>query len=120
MHGSDTSPAALRQAAEVAATEAQVMTDGQGSAAYKRELVRVYVMLALSAALNRLASSVPEPRAPFHIGHCARALTGMSTIPRQKAMRRISSHCWSFVLFIRAFLVEAACVVKLRWVGRLY
>ena len=46
-----TGPASLQQAAEVAAEESQVMTDGQGSAAYKRELVRVYVMRALQAAL---------------------------------------------------------------------
>jgi carbon-monoxide dehydrogenase medium subunit len=51
LHGGGTSPAWLRQAAEVAAEEAQVMTDGQGSAAYKRELVRVYVIRALRAAL---------------------------------------------------------------------
>jgi carbon-monoxide dehydrogenase medium subunit len=51
LHGGGTSPASLRQAAEAAAEEAQVMTDGQGSAAYKRELVRVYVMRALRAAL---------------------------------------------------------------------
>jgi carbon-monoxide dehydrogenase medium subunit len=51
LQGDDTSEARLRQAAEAAAEEAQVMTDGQGSAAYKRELVRVYVGRALRAAM---------------------------------------------------------------------
>ena len=39
-----------RQAGETAAEEAQLISDGQGSAAYKRELVRVYVARALAAA----------------------------------------------------------------------
>src|SRR5215468_1427655 len=39
-----------RQAGEAAAQEAQLISDGQGSAAYKRELVRVYVARALAAA----------------------------------------------------------------------
>ena len=38
---------------DAAAEEAQTITDGQGSAAYKRQLVRVYVRRALSAALIR-------------------------------------------------------------------
>jgi carbon-monoxide dehydrogenase medium subunit len=48
--GSD--EAALRRAGEAAAEEAQTISDGQGSAAYKRQLVRVYVRRALSAALS--------------------------------------------------------------------
>jgi carbon-monoxide dehydrogenase medium subunit len=47
--------AALRRAGDAAAEEAQTITDGQGSAAYKRELVRVYVRRALSAALAGVA-----------------------------------------------------------------
>jgi aerobic carbon-monoxide dehydrogenase medium subunit len=44
---------ALWQAAgEAAAKEAQTISDGQGSAAYKRQLVRVYVARALAAALK--------------------------------------------------------------------
>jgi len=39
-----------RQAGEAAAEEAQLISDGQGSAAYKRELVRIYVTRALAAA----------------------------------------------------------------------
>jgi len=39
-----------RRAGEAAAEEAQLISDGQGSAAYKRELVRVYVARALAAA----------------------------------------------------------------------
>lgn len=41
-----------RQAGEAAAEEAQTISDGQGSAAYKRQLVRVYVARALAAALQ--------------------------------------------------------------------
>ena len=43
--------ALLRQAGEAAGEEAQTISDGQGSAAYKRQLVRVYVRRALAAAL---------------------------------------------------------------------
>jgi carbon-monoxide dehydrogenase medium subunit len=46
-----TGDAALRQAGEAAAEEAVLITDGQGSAAYKKQLVRVYVARALRAAL---------------------------------------------------------------------
>ena len=49
--GSD--DAVLRRAGEAAAAEAETISDGQGSAAYKRQLVRVYVRRALSAALGR-------------------------------------------------------------------
>jgi aerobic carbon-monoxide dehydrogenase medium subunit len=48
--GSD--DATLRRAGDAAADEAQTISDGQGSAAYKRQLVRVYVRRALSAALT--------------------------------------------------------------------
>jgi carbon-monoxide dehydrogenase medium subunit len=41
----------LRQAGDAAAEEAELISDGQGSAAYKRQLVRVYVARALRAAL---------------------------------------------------------------------
>jgi aerobic carbon-monoxide dehydrogenase medium subunit len=44
--------AALRRAGEAAAAEAELITDGQGSAAYKKELVRVYVARALRAVLG--------------------------------------------------------------------
>jgi carbon-monoxide dehydrogenase medium subunit len=44
--------AALRRAGDVAADEAETISDGQGSAAYKRQLVRVYVRRALAAALR--------------------------------------------------------------------
>ncbi|HEY2229889.1 MAG TPA: xanthine dehydrogenase family protein subunit M [Xanthobacteraceae bacterium] len=45
--------AALRRAGDAAADQAETISDGQGSAAYKRQLVRVYVRRALSAALGR-------------------------------------------------------------------
>jgi aerobic carbon-monoxide dehydrogenase medium subunit len=44
--------ALFRQAGEAAADEAELITDGQGSAAYKKQLVRVYVARALRAALD--------------------------------------------------------------------
>jgi carbon-monoxide dehydrogenase medium subunit len=44
--------AAFRRAGEAAAEEAELLTDAQGSAAYKKELVRVYVARALRAALG--------------------------------------------------------------------
>jgi carbon-monoxide dehydrogenase medium subunit len=45
--------AAWRRAGDAAAAEAETISDGQGSAAYKRQLVRVYVRRALAAALGR-------------------------------------------------------------------
>ena len=44
--------AGFRRAGEAAAEEAELITDAQGSAAYKKELVRVYVARALRAALQ--------------------------------------------------------------------
>jgi carbon-monoxide dehydrogenase medium subunit len=52
LRGHQTSDALLRQAGEAAAEEAELITDGQGSAAYKKQLVRVYVARALRAALT--------------------------------------------------------------------
>ena len=51
LQGGRLDDALLRQAGEVAAVEAETISDGQGSAAYKRQLVRVYVRRALAAAL---------------------------------------------------------------------
>ena len=51
LRGGGADEASLRRAGDAAAEEAQLITDGQGSAAYKRELVRVYVPRALRAAL---------------------------------------------------------------------
>jgi carbon-monoxide dehydrogenase medium subunit len=50
--GGSSDDAVLRRAGDAAAEEAQTISDGQGSAAYKRQLVRVYVRRALSAALT--------------------------------------------------------------------
>jgi carbon-monoxide dehydrogenase medium subunit len=44
--------AGWRRAGDAAAEEAELITDGQGSAAYKKELVRIYVARALRAALG--------------------------------------------------------------------
>jgi carbon-monoxide dehydrogenase medium subunit len=51
LHGATATDAMLRDAGEAAAAEAQLITDGQGSAAYKKQLVRVYVRRALQSAL---------------------------------------------------------------------
>jgi carbon-monoxide dehydrogenase medium subunit len=51
LRGCSTDEASLRRAGDAAAEEAQLSSDGQGSAAYKRELVRVYVPRALRAAI---------------------------------------------------------------------
>jgi carbon-monoxide dehydrogenase medium subunit len=52
VRGGSLDDAALRRAGDAAAAQAQTISDGQGSAAYKRQLVRVYVRRALSAALT--------------------------------------------------------------------
>ncbi len=52
LRGGAAGDALWRQAGEAAATEAETISDGQGSAAYKRQLVRVYVARALAAALK--------------------------------------------------------------------
>jgi aerobic carbon-monoxide dehydrogenase medium subunit len=52
LRGGRAGDALWRAAGEAAAKEAQTISDGQGSAAYKRQLVRVYVARALAAALK--------------------------------------------------------------------
>ena len=44
--------AALRRASDAAADEAETISDGQGSASYKRQLVRIHVRRALATALS--------------------------------------------------------------------
>jgi carbon-monoxide dehydrogenase medium subunit len=51
LRGARVDDAVLRRAGEAAAAEAAVIGDSHGSAAYKRELVRVYVARAVRAAL---------------------------------------------------------------------
>jgi carbon-monoxide dehydrogenase medium subunit len=53
LRGSGLDDPALRRAGDAAADEAETISDGQGSAAYKRQLVRVHVRRALAAALGR-------------------------------------------------------------------
>lgn len=50
--GSPAQPAAFARAADAAAEEVQTLADIRGSAAYKREMVRVYVRRALQRALH--------------------------------------------------------------------
>jgi carbon-monoxide dehydrogenase medium subunit len=52
LRGGRIGDALFRQAGEAAAEEAELITDGQGSASYKKQLVRVYVVRALRAALE--------------------------------------------------------------------
>jgi carbon-monoxide dehydrogenase medium subunit len=52
LRGARVDNALLRQAGDAAAEEAELISDGQGSAAYKKQLVRVYVARALRAALE--------------------------------------------------------------------
>jgi aerobic carbon-monoxide dehydrogenase medium subunit len=49
----------LRSAAEAAADTLETMSDARGSAAYKKQLVRVYVERALRAAINTSAGRQP-------------------------------------------------------------
>jgi carbon-monoxide dehydrogenase medium subunit len=52
VRGGNVGDALFRQAGEAAAEEAELIADGQGSAAYKKQLLRVYVARALKAALE--------------------------------------------------------------------
>jgi carbon-monoxide dehydrogenase medium subunit len=52
LRGGRAGEALWRQAGEAAAESAELISDGQGSAAYKKQLVRVYVARALAAAVN--------------------------------------------------------------------
>jgi carbon-monoxide dehydrogenase medium subunit len=56
LNGARIDDALLRQAGEAAAAEAETISDGQGSAAYKRQLTRVYVRRALAAAIGNGAA----------------------------------------------------------------
>jgi carbon-monoxide dehydrogenase medium subunit len=55
LHGASPDDAALARAGEAAAAEAQILADAHGSAAYKRELLRVYVRRAVRQALLQQA-----------------------------------------------------------------
>jgi carbon-monoxide dehydrogenase medium subunit len=52
LRGSEVTPALLERAGEAAAEEATVVADVRGSAAYKRQLLRVYVARAIRKALS--------------------------------------------------------------------
>ena len=59
LRGSRADDATLLRAGEAAAAEAGVIGDAHGSAAYKRELVRVYVARAVRAALQNPVTGKP-------------------------------------------------------------
>ena len=51
--GSAADDGTLKDVADVAAAEADILADGRGSASYKRELLRVYVVRAVRAAMQQ-------------------------------------------------------------------
>jgi carbon-monoxide dehydrogenase medium subunit len=53
LRGAAIDDALLRRAGDAAADAVQLMSDPQGSAAYKRQLVRVYVARAIKRALEQ-------------------------------------------------------------------
>jgi carbon-monoxide dehydrogenase medium subunit len=55
LQGAVPDDAVLRRAGEAAAAEASILADAHGSAAYKRELLRVYLGRAVRQALNQSA-----------------------------------------------------------------
>ena len=59
LRGARVDDSALKRAGDAAAAEAGVIGDAHGSAAYKRELLRVYVGRAIRAALERPISHNP-------------------------------------------------------------
>jgi carbon-monoxide dehydrogenase medium subunit len=59
LRGGRADDAVLQKAGEVAAAEAGVIGDAHGSAAYKRELLRVYVARAVRAALQNPVTGKP-------------------------------------------------------------
>jgi carbon-monoxide dehydrogenase medium subunit len=59
LNGQQLEPTNLRSAAEAAADTVETMSDARGSAAYKKQLVRVYVERALRAAINTSAGYRP-------------------------------------------------------------
>jgi carbon-monoxide dehydrogenase medium subunit len=56
LSGTQATDAVLRRAGDAAADEVDVIGDARGSAAYKRELLRVYVARAASEALTRIGA----------------------------------------------------------------
>jgi carbon-monoxide dehydrogenase medium subunit len=59
LNGQQLEPTNLRSAADAAADTVETMSDARGSAAYKKQLVRVYVERALRAAINASAGHRP-------------------------------------------------------------
>jgi carbon-monoxide dehydrogenase medium subunit len=59
LNGQQLEPTNLRSAADAAADTVETMSDPRGSAAYKKQLVRVYVERALRAVINTTAGHRP-------------------------------------------------------------
>ncbi len=60
LHGAAADDAVLIRAGDAAAEEASILADAHGSAAYKRELLRVYLRRAVREALGNGARQVPR------------------------------------------------------------
>jgi aerobic carbon-monoxide dehydrogenase medium subunit len=59
LQGASPGDAALKQAGDAAADEAEILADAHGSAAYKRELLRVYLGRAVRRALGKATELRP-------------------------------------------------------------
>jgi carbon-monoxide dehydrogenase medium subunit len=59
LNGQQLEPTNFRSAADAAADTVETISDARGSAAYKKQLVRVYVERALRAAINTSAGHRP-------------------------------------------------------------
>ena len=55
LHGAAPDDAVLARAADAAVAEASILADAHGSAAYKKELLRVYLKRAVRQALSESA-----------------------------------------------------------------
>jgi carbon-monoxide dehydrogenase medium subunit len=58
LQGAPAEDAVLKRAGDAAAEEASILADAHGSAAYKRELLRVYLRRAVRRALGEDARQV--------------------------------------------------------------
>jgi carbon-monoxide dehydrogenase medium subunit len=63
LRGASLGEATLKQAGEAAAEEASILTDAQGTAAYKRHLLRVYMARALRQASDQASELTPATKA---------------------------------------------------------
>ena len=60
LQGAAPEDAVLRRACDAAADEASILSDAHGSAAYKRELLRVYLRRAVREAMGQTTRQAAE------------------------------------------------------------